>query len=88
MHVCFPKYLSMGTTRNKIETEERGEKRRMNVEKSTAGRKKINCSMGLPYRQGRYFLKQWMNYQTKNTYNPFTAAPGGRRGVQVREQSA
>ena len=41
-HQCFPKHLRMGTAGMKlnIETEEEGKKRRVNMEKSTAGRKK------------------------------------------------
>ena len=43
LHVCSPEHLRMGTARMKYdnETEEEGKKRRMNVERSSADRKKI-----------------------------------------------
>ena len=53
MHEGFPKHLRMGTARMKydVETEEE-DKRRVNMERSTADRKKIfvrpNCSPPSP----------------------------------------
>ena len=41
MHECFPKHPRMGTARLKLdnETKEEGNKRRINVERSTADKK-------------------------------------------------
>ena len=49
MHECFPKHLRMGTARMKQdkETEEKGKKRDVNLERSKAARKKKRSPDGL-----------------------------------------
>ena len=63
MHERFPKHFRMETTRMTYgrETEEEGENRRVNMKRSTAGRKKMLLIVALAYHPQGLLLPETMD---------------------------
>ena len=91
MHEWSPKHLRIGTAGMKSDkkTRKEGKKRRVNMEKSTVGRRvKMSRWAYLLCRRlepifavaGRYSPKRWMNYLPNLTYTNHLLVPGGSWG--------